>query len=111
MKDLSEYVFDFASDMEELLEANQGKGGWHGCTAKYLFREMHHNMEMARLGIENQASVAYVTKKLANAGNYAMMLSDNYDREHLADGEHRDAPDVPECDHSTYIDLEDSCND
>ena len=104
MKDLSEYVFDFASDMEEQLEANQDKGGWEGCTAKYLLREMHKSMKSAEAGIFNGASTGYVTKKLANAANYAMMLADNYTREH------RDNDDRSECDHSTYVDVADADN-
>jgi hypothetical protein len=98
---------DFADVMYAQLDANMDKGGWYGCTAKYLFKEMYHNMSLARLGIENQASVDYVTKKLANVANYSMMLADNYDREHEADGESKGYP-RSECDHSTYVDLEDS---
>ena len=89
MKELSEYVFDFASDMEEQLDANQDKGGWEGCTAKYLFREMFNSMDRARLAIENGASVEHVTKKLADAANYSMMLADNYDREHESNGDYK----------------------
>jgi len=102
MKDLSQYIFDFAGDMETQLAANQDKGGWEGSTIKYLFREMYRNMNSARVGIENGASTGYVSKKLANAANYAMMLDDNYTREH------RDDDDRPECDHSTYVDVADS---
>ena len=111
MKDLSECIFDFAEDMEAQLGANRDKGGWHGCTAKYLFKEMFMSMDLARLGIENQASVEYVNKKLADAGNYAMMLGDNYEREHYHDGESKDIADIrSECDHDTYVESENDCD-
>lgn len=88
------HVDNFARVMLSQLEKYESKGGWEGCTAKWLFREMHRNMENARLAIENGASVEYVVRKLANAGNYAMMAADNYEREHYEDGERKDIADV-----------------
>ncbi len=84
---LEERMVPFTSKMWEQLERHTNEGSWDGCTSKYLFREMFRHMENARIAIENGASTGYVVKKLANAANYGMMLSDNYVREHHPNGQ------------------------
>ncbi len=80
---------NFSTEMLEQLDANKHKGGWEGCTAQYLLERMYENMDAGRVGIENGASTTYVQEKMANAANYAMMIQDNYCREHTPTGEYK----------------------
>ena len=82
-------LMDFADDMYAQLDANMDKGGWEGCTAQYLLERLFENMDAGRVGIENGASTKYITEKFANVANYAMMIQDNYTREHTPTGEYR----------------------
>ncbi len=75
--------------MLEELDAHKDKGGWEGCTAQYLLQKMFDHMDAGRVGIENGASTKYVREKFLAASNYAMMISDNYSREHEATGEYK----------------------
>jgi len=71
------------------LDENQDRGGWEGCTASYLLEKMYSHMDNGRKGIEGGASTEFVRKHFLDASNYAMMLADNYDREHEPDGEYK----------------------
>ena len=79
----------FMEGMLERLDENKGKGGWEGCTAQYLMQKMYEHMDAGRVGIENGASTFYVQKQFADAANYAMMVQDNYTREHEPGGEYK----------------------
>ena len=80
---------NFTTEMLEQLDANKVKGGWEGCTAAYLLERMYKHMDAGRSGIEGGASTEYVRREFAHAANYAMMVQDNYVREHTPDGEYK----------------------
>ena len=78
------------------LDKNQDKGGWEGCTAQYLLQKMFKNMDEGRVAVESGMSTELVRKKFLDASAYAMMIADNYDREHEPDGEYRKRTDEGE---------------
>lgn len=82
-------VMDFAEGMYARLAVKKDKGGWEGCTAEYLLHQMYEHMDKGRVGIESGASTFYVQKHFTDAANYAMMIQDNYCREHDDNGEYR----------------------
>jgi len=76
MADLRPAVRQFAERMEERLVANDHKGGWKGCSDRYLLSKLTEEYVELFRAVEHE-SAERVAKEAADLANIAMMLADN----------------------------------
>ena len=66
----------FAQEMETNLRANDCKGGWDGCSPKWLMNRLRQETAELRRAIEHGNPEA-ILSEAADVANFAMMIADN----------------------------------
>lgn len=70
-------VVRFADDMEQRLQENDHKTGWHGESKQYMANILSKAASDLLLSLVSNAPVQYVTTRAADVANIAMMIADN----------------------------------
>ena len=73
---LRQSVVTFAQAMEEKLQENDHKGGWHGCTMQYLSMRLTQEREELRKAVE-RGNPEEVLREAADVANFCMMIAEN----------------------------------
>lgn len=71
-------AFWFAQLMEQELRANEHKAGWEGLSIPYLLERIHANLAQLERAIQHGQPSQTIAGQAADAGNFLMMLCDNY---------------------------------
>lgn len=94
MSDLRPEVSWFATEMEKVLKANDGKGGWEMCNDDYFIKRMRE--ELLELRIETfkkPVEPELIIHEAVDIANFAMMIAHKYHRrkgtEHGEKANHR----------------------
>ena len=69
----------FTLAMAGKLSDNSHKGGWRGCTRRYLLRRLGQEKAELERAIKRGATKAEVIAEAADVANFAMMLADTYE--------------------------------
>ena len=67
----------FAGVMEDVLTANDHKGGWTHCSNEYLLRRLDQEVAELRKAIANHAESRTIDREAADVANFAMMIAHN----------------------------------
>lgn len=73
-----DHVAWFASAMEAELRTNDHKGGWDGSSVPWLLHRLHQELGELERAIQHGKPAAQVLSEAADAGNFLMMIADNY---------------------------------
>lgn len=72
-------IFRFAEAMSTELANNRHKGGWEGCTFKYLLNRAKQELAELERAVKANESPEAVLSEAADVANFCMMIAENYE--------------------------------
>jgi hypothetical protein len=71
-------IFRFAEAMAQELSNNRDKGGWQGCSLKWLINRARQELSELENVVKNHYPPDRVLSEAADVANFCMMVADNY---------------------------------
>lgn len=71
-------VLNFAVAMQERLDANAHKGGWHRCSLGYLRKRLADEMGELKRAMDAGESRERIRHEAADVANFALMIAETY---------------------------------
>ena len=88
MSNTTQYVLDFADNMERKLSLNRHKGdreGWLSMSYNELTDRLYEELDELKLSISNKNNVQNVIDEASDVANFAMFIADKYKNENNSD--------------------------
>lgn len=75
---MSSVILRFAIEMQNELDRNNHKSGWHGLSPKWLIHRMKQEVAELEKAVKKEKPREEIQSECADVANFAMMLSNNF---------------------------------